>query len=167
MKFTVSLHGREFAVDFDEAYGKRTLMIDGKAHTVSLLRVEGGRVRFTVDDRPVDAFVSGHAPELAVDIGQGPWAVEAEETRYAEVRRISGLAEAEKRVADLKAPMPGLITRLLVAEGDRVQAGTPVLVMEAMKMENELRAGGSGTVAKIKVDARQPVEQGQVLVTFQ
>jgi biotin carboxyl carrier protein len=166
MKFTVVLHGREFSVDFDEAYGSRTLTIDGKSHALSLLRTEGGRVRFTLDDRPVDAFVSGSAPEVTVDVGPGPWTVEAEETRFAEVRRISGLADVEQRIANLKAPMPGLITRLLVAEGDSVQAGTPVLVMEAMKMENELRAGGSGTVEKIKVDLRQPVDQGQVLVTF-
>lgn len=166
MKFTVAVGGREFVVDFDEAYGRRTLEIDGKPHSISLLRTEGGRVRFTMDDQPVDAFVSGSSPDLTVDVGSGPWELQAEETRYAEVRRISGLAAVEQKLSDLKAPMPGLITRLLVAEGDQVETGTPLLVMEAMKMENELRAGGTGTVATIKVEPRQPVEQGQVLVTF-
>ena len=166
MKFTVTIGGREHLVDFDEAYGKRTLQIDGEPHTISLLRTAGGRVRFTMDDRPVDAFVSGSSPGLTVDVGSGPWELQAEETRFAEVRRISGLAAAEQKLSDLKAPMPGLITRLLVAEGDHVETGTPLLVMEAMKMENELRAGGAGTVVTIKVEPRQPVEQGQLLVTF-
>ena len=166
MKFTVTIEGREILVNFDEAYGNRTLEVDGGAHRLSVLRVEGSRLRFTVDDRPIEAYVTGHSPELIVDVGAGPVALLAEETRFAEVRKISGLTPAERRIADLKAPMPGLVTRLLVSEGEEVHAGTPILVMEAMKMENELRAAGSGIVQKIRVSSREAVEQGQVLVTF-
>jgi biotin carboxyl carrier protein len=166
MKYTVTLAGREYRVDFDEAYGGRKLAVDDAAHQLTLLRVDGERVRFTVDDQPVDAVVTGRLPELLVDVGSGPLAVKVEESRYADVRKISGLATPHKSLADLKAPMPGLITRVFVQAGDQVKPGTPLLVMEAMKMENELRAQGSGRVRDVMVQPKQPVEQGQVLVAF-
>ena len=167
MKFTVTIDGQEIPVSFDEAYGKRTLEVNGTAHQLSVLRLEGNRLRFPVDDRPIEAFVTGDPPDLTVDVGFGPILLQAEEARFAEVRKIAGQAETVRRVSDLKAPMPGLVTRILVSEGDTVEAGTPMLVMEAMKMENELRAAGHGVVQKIKVASHEAVEQGQVLVTFE
>jgi len=166
MDFTVTQDGRELKVTFDEAYGQRTLEVDGHLHRLTVLRVEGDRVRFTVDDRPVEAIVRGKLPELTVDVGDGPIPLTVEETRYAQIRKISGLASVERRMTSLKAPMPGLITRILVQPGVEVAPGTPLLVMEAMKMENELRAAGKGTVREIKVATKQPVEQGELLITF-
>jgi len=166
MKFTVTLPDGEHVVNFDEAYGKRTLEVDGEAHVLTLLRVEGGRVRFTVDHQPVDALIAGDLPELLVDAGDGPVALRVEESRFADVRKISGLVTARRGVPDLKAPMPGLVTRVLVKPGDRVDAGTPLVVMEAMKMENELRSQGKGTVDRIHAEPGAAVEQGVILVTF-
>jgi biotin carboxyl carrier protein len=166
LKFTVTIAAREHEVVFDEAYGKRTLAVDGSDHRLTLLRVQGERVRFTVDDHPVEAIITGTPPDLMVDVGHGPMSLKVEETRFAQVRKISGLAQVAKAIADLKAPMPGLVTKVLVSAGDTVTTGTPLLVMEAMKMENELRAQGDGTVADVKITPGQPVDQGQVLVTF-
>lgn len=167
MKFTITQNARELKVHFDEAYGHQTLEIDGTAHRLTLLDAHGDRVRFTIDDRPVEAIIRGTPPELIVDIGSGPIPLFIEESRYAEIRKVAGLKVTEKRMADLKAPMPGLITRILVAPGDDVHSGKPLLVMEAMKMENELRASGQGKVREIKVAPKQPVEQGQTLITFE
>ena len=60
--------------------------------------------------------------------------------------------------------MPGLVVRVLVEAGQEVAAGTGVVVLEAMKMENELKATAAGVVGAIKVGAGEPVEKGQVLV---
>jgi biotin carboxyl carrier protein len=166
LKFTVTIAEREHEVVFDEAYGKRALAVDGSEHRLTLLRVQGERVRFTVDDHPVEAIITGTPPDLMVDVGHGPVPLKVEETRFAQVRKISGLAQVGKTMADLKAPMPGLVTKVLVSAGDSVTPGTPLVVMEAMKMENELRAQGEGTVAEVKIDPGQPVEQGQILITF-
>lgn len=166
MDFTVTISGRELKIKFDEAYGNRTLEVDGQPHKITLLRLDGDRVRFTVDDRPIDAVITGKLPDLVVDVGEGPLSLNVEESRYADIRKISGLADAHPALANLRAPMPGLITRILVEPGVEVQLGTPLLVMEAMKMENELRASGKGIVQEIKVAPKQPVEQGELLITF-
>ena len=67
----------------------------------------------------------------------------------------------------LEAPMPGRIVKLLVAEGDRVTKGQGLLIVEAMKMENVLRALADGTVQAIRVEEGQGVEKGAVLLTFE
>lgn len=73
---------------------------------------------------------------------------------------------AASKVNELKAPMPGLIVDIRVAAGQTVQKGDPLLVLEAMKMENILKAPGEGTVAAIKVTLRDNVTKGQVLIQF-
>ncbi|TGE09986.1 biotin/lipoyl-containing protein [Hymenobacter fodinae] len=73
---------------------------------------------------------------------------------------------ATNKVNELKAPMPGLIVDIRVEPGQVVQKGDPLLVLEAMKMENILKAPGEGTVAAIKVALRDNVTKGQVLVLF-
>lgn len=169
MKFSVRAGGREYQIRFDEAYGRRVLEVDGVLHDLTLLRVDGARVRFTVDDRPVEAVVgtTDTRGSLSVDAGAGCVDLEIEETRFAQVREISGLTQLQASMANVKAPMPGLVTEILVNSGDRVSAGTPLLVMEAMKMENELRASGDGVVKEVLVKPRQAVEQGRILVTFE
>lgn len=169
MKFSVRAGGREYQIRFDEAYGKRVLEVDGVMHNLTLLRVDGARVRFTVDDRPVEAVVnrSDTPGSLSVDAGAGCVDLEIEESRFALVREISGLTQVSASMVSLKAPMPGLVTQVLVKAKDVVSAGTPILVMEAMKMENELRASGDGVVKEILVQPQEAVDQGRVLVTFE
>ena len=73
---------------------------------------------------------------------------------------------AAAKVNELKAPMPGLIVDIRVAPGQAVRKGDPLLVLEAMKMENILKAPADGTVAGLKVALRDNVQKGQVLVQF-
>jgi biotin carboxyl carrier protein len=73
---------------------------------------------------------------------------------------------AHKGPLKLTAPMPGKIVKVLVAQGDQVEAGRGVLVMEAMKMENELKATRAGTIQEIKVKEGQAVEMGALLLVI-
>lgn len=67
---------------------------------------------------------------------------------------------------EIKAPMPGLIFDIKVKEGDEVKQGDPILILEAMKMENILKSPGDGTVKKIKIKKGESVEKNQVLIQF-
>ncbi|MCC2548302.1 biotin/lipoyl-binding protein [Hymenobacter sp. BT175] len=73
---------------------------------------------------------------------------------------------AANKVNELKAPMPGLIVDIRVEVGQAVQKGDPLLVLEAMKMENILKAPADATVSSIKVGQRDNVNKGQVLIQF-
>ena len=71
------------------------------------------------------------------------------------------------KIKELKAPMPGLVIEIRVKAGDTVKKGDPIIVLEAMKMENVLKATGEGTVKSIEVQKSQSVEKGQVLIIFE
>jgi biotin carboxyl carrier protein len=74
---------------------------------------------------------------------------------------------AGNKINNLKAPMPGLVLRLIVEPGATVKKGDPILVLEAMKMENIIKAVGDGVVKKINVSEKIAVEKNQVLVEFE
>ena len=85
-----------------------------------------------------------------------------ERTRH--IRSLTAGANATRGPATVRAPMPGLVVRVLVETGQEVPAGAGIVVLEAMKMENELRAPAAGVVKGVRVAAGEPVEKGQVLV---
>jgi len=74
---------------------------------------------------------------------------------------------ASAKVSDLKAPMPGLVLDILIEEGATTEKGTPLMILEAMKMENVLKATGEGKIKSISVNKGQNVEKGAVLIEFE
>ena len=75
-------------------------------------------------------------------------------------------AEPAPTLGEIRAPMPGLVLRVAVSEGQAVEAGETLVVLEAMKMENAIKAPAAGTVERVAVEAGQAVEKGAVLVGF-
>ena len=94
-------------------------------------------------------------------------AAEALDERTRTIRRMAGASNRPAGPANLLAPMPGLIVRINVAAGDHVAPGQGLVVMEAMKMENELRATTSGRVRRVAVSAGSAVEKGAVLLELE
>lgn len=70
------------------------------------------------------------------------------------------------KVNNLKAPMPGLIVNIAVQEGDQIKKGEPLIILEAMKMENVIKSPADVTIKKIKVQPKQAVEKGEILMEF-
>lgn len=73
---------------------------------------------------------------------------------------------ATKKAKDLKAPMPGMVLRVLVEEGQEVAEGTPLIVLESMKMENVIKSPGAGVIDKIKCQQGTSIEKNSTLITF-
>lgn len=164
MKYSVTLAGRTIEVEVD---GER-VTVNGRRHAASLGVIPGTCLRhLLVDGRPISlVMVAG---------GGGCWEVMDRGDRLdAEVvdertRHIRSLAEGAGRpvaAPALRAPMPGLVVRIQVEEGQAVVAGGGVIVLEAMKMENELRAPADGVVRAVRVRPGEAVEKGQVLVEW-
>ena len=93
--------------------------------------------------------------------------VRVEDERTHAIRELAGLEGPGSGPRELRAPMPGLVVRVLVEPGQSVSRGDGMVVMEAMKMENELRADADGTVAEVRVEEGSTVAQDEVLVTLE
>jgi pyruvate carboxylase subunit B len=162
MKYFVSIGGRETEVDVD---GDR-VTIGGRTVTATLERMPGAPlVVITVDGRPVTIPL-----ERA---GRGRWTVsrhgerhevEVVDERSRHIRSLAGAGSVAPSGGILRAPMPGLVVRIQVAAGERVTAGAPVIVLEAMKMENQLRAPAAGIVKAVHVREGEAVEKGKGLI---
>ena len=164
MKYLVDVSGRRVEVVIDEE-GVRA---DGVAVHAHLADVEGTPVRLVTIGDEVHRVVARRLEKgvYALQIDGYRFTVEALDERTRAIRELSGASAAASGPAPLKAPMPGLIVRVEVSEGDTVHAGQPLVVMEAMKMENELRAPAAGVVRKMFAQAGMAVDKGALLVDF-
>lgn len=88
--------------------------------------------------------------------------------QYDELLHQLGLDNLSKvKIAELKAPMPGLVLKIFVSEGDKVQKGDNILVLEAMKMENIIKSPGDVTIKSIKIRPTDTVEKNQIMFLFE
>lgn len=124
-----------------------SLVRNGRSHRVLLLKEdkESGTVRLR--------------------IGARTYTVQLQDDRTRLMHTL-GLDKAATKVKEIKAPMPGMVLNIIVKPGDVVKKNDPILVLEAMKMENMIKAPGDATVSAIHAEKGKAVEKGQLLVSF-
>jgi biotin carboxyl carrier protein len=131
-----------------------SVTVNGRTHDVELIEQRGTFVRFETGGTTYEVEI---APQLVLreQVGSPMASV---------VPRPVAQPKGSKAAGDVTAPMPGIIVSIGVTVGQTVQTGQSLLVMEAMKMENNISAAGSGTVKEILVKPGQQVENGQLLI---
>jgi pyruvate carboxylase subunit B len=143
------------------------VVVDGRRVQARLVDIAGTPVSLlTIGDR-VYRLVARRGDargRYTLSLDGRRFEVDALDERTRAIRDLSAATAAAAGPAPLVAPMPGLIVRVNVAPGDVVQPGQGLVVMEAMKMENELRSQSAGTVGAVLVSAGTAVEKGAVLV---
>jgi glutaconyl-CoA/methylmalonyl-CoA decarboxylase subunit gamma len=144
--------------------GALEVMVGGKHVDVDVVSLRSA-LSVRIDGHIVDLTTEGSPPEIgAVASGHRSYVrVESERQRAAEAAK-KAKGGGSDRV--LKSPMPGRVVKVLVKVGDDVAAGQPIMVVEAMKMENELKAKGPAKIGEIHVEAGAAVEAGAKLITF-
>jgi pyruvate carboxylase subunit B len=164
VKYVVTVAGREVEVEVD---GDR-VTVDRRTLAASLDASPATPVR--------QLLLDGRSEALAVEaLGGGRWAltlrgerheVEVVDERTRHIRSLTGAGDHARGPGVLRAPMPGLVVRVQAQPGQAVVAGSGMVVLEAMKMENELRASAAAVVRTVRVRPGEAVEKGQVLVEF-
>ena len=165
MKLVASLGSRTHVVDVTESDGRYRVTLDDQVWEVDARLTPQGIFSLVIDGVSHVADVADDDGHSVVEIGGETYAVQVEEqTRY--IIRTRGGTAAGGAAQTLKAPLPGRITHVAVQAGDTVTPGQTLLVIEAMKMENELKASAAGTVREVRVAASQAVNAGDVLVVI-
>jgi biotin carboxyl carrier protein len=169
MKLTAEVDGQSYALELERREGARVeATIDGRRYELEARETEAGAFLLLVDGRVYEgraqrASAQGKACE--VQLGDEVFRVTLFDPKRLRGARGAG-AEASGR-AQVVASMPGKVVRVLVAEGATVEAGDGLVVVEAMKMQNELKSPKSGTVVELRAEAGATVNAGDVLVVVE
>jgi pyruvate carboxylase subunit B len=162
MKYHVTIGDRAFEV----VLGPEGVSVDGRNVSASLEHADG---------TPVRALFLDHRTYrvLAERDGRAGWTLrlngsvlraDVVDERTKVIREMTGSVAVPTGPRPIVAPMPGMVVKIEVVEGDRVEPGQGVVIVEAMKMENELRATGASVVSRVRVRAGDAVEKDQILV---
>jgi biotin carboxyl carrier protein len=166
VKYFVQIGDEEIEVVIDG----ETVTVNGRSFDASLAPVEGSPVHMLRLGDEVHRIVSRRGDTRA---RQTLWVdgfrfdTEALDERARAIRELTAAAATVSGPAPLVAPMPGMIVRVTAQVGDQVQPGQGLVVMEAMKMENELRATSAGTIRAVLVQPGTAVEKGAVLLELE
>ena len=166
MKFVVELNGERRDVEVDG----ESVTLDGNSAIAHLEDIPGTPVRLvTIGNEVHRVVVRRGSTKGAYTLWVDGWRFDGDalDERTRAIREITAAASKSTGPAPVVAPMPGLIVRVNVAVGDQVQMGQGLVVMEAMKMENELRASSGGRVKSIGATPGTAVEKGAVLVELE
>jgi len=110
--------------------------------------------------------VNAITKEFIVKVNNRPYTLQLKD-RFDDLLKSLGMEQvSEKKMKEIKAPMPGLVLNVMVHEGDVVEKDTPLIILEAMKMENVIKAVSAAVVKKVNATKGVPVEKGAVLVEF-
>jgi biotin carboxyl carrier protein len=169
VKFTVSIDGAVRTLEIERAAGddsqnRMRVILDGQTLIVDAVETAPGALSILIGAAAHEATVIPDGTDWIVNCGGGEFRARVHDPR-AWRPAGGGSLEAEGR-QQVRAPMPGKVIRVLVAQGDSVEAGQGLLVVEAMKMQNEIRAPKSGVVETVSAREGQAVGAGEALVVI-
>jgi biotin carboxyl carrier protein len=165
VRYFVSIGKRTYDVELRG----REVLIDGESITAEMQHVAGTMLRrLSIDG-------ASHRVVAVAGDQRGAWQlqldgervqVEVVDERTRAIRAMTSTSSGPQGPKPVRAPMPGMVVRIEVEVGQQVHAGQGVVIIEAMKMENELKADAAGIVSKVLVASGTAVEKGAVLVEF-
>jgi biotin carboxyl carrier protein len=161
LKLQIEIGGKKSHVELTQARERAVWTIDGQRLEADATEVSPGIYSILINGKSFEVHMERLGAELRATTGGREFRIVIPDEREWR-RNRGGAVEAEGRQQVL-APMPGKIVRVLVRTGDAVQAGQGLLVVEAMKMQNEIRAPKSGTIDRLGVVEGQTVNAGEVV----
>jgi biotin carboxyl carrier protein len=164
MKYLTKIGEQTFEL---EILDERHIRLDGEPHEVDFTSI-GDQAVFSIliDGRSYEAHAVRQGEDWHILLHGQMYEAVVEDEQAVRARALARPTTAESGEFFLRSPMPGLIVRILTAVGQTVEKGTPLIILESMKMQNELRSQKAGTVREIRAEINQTVEQNQVLIVI-
>jgi biotin carboxyl carrier protein len=160
MTYDVTIDGKHYRLELNRADGRWSCLLDGREVEADAVLVLPDMLSLRIGNQAYEVKCERVGGDMHLCVGSARLAVEVRDPRSLR-GRVRAVNEHGPR--NLVAPMPGKIVRLLVSQGAEVEAGAGVLVVEAMKMQNEIKSPKKGTIQKILVSEGAAVNAGDVL----
>ena len=176
MRLIADIDGERHALEVGREGGRVVAEVDGRRHELEAREVEPGVYLVVREGEVFEIHLGGGGDDAAAGAatteirvrhrgGHGAYAVTLIDPKRLRGARAAAGHDAGR--AQIKAPMPGKVVRVLVEQGQEVEAAQPVVVVEAMKMQNELKSPKAGTVSELRAEAGATVNAGEVLVVVE
>jgi len=164
MKYISTINHNEYLI---EIIDERNIIVNGIHLRVDFNSVSGQPVySLLVDGKSFEGFVYPGETEWEVLLMGRQFPVVVEDEREKRLRAAGGSSVSDTGEYPLKAPMPGMVVSISVEEGQEIEQGQVLIILESMKMQNELKSPRDGTVGRIRVKAGESVEQRQTLLSI-
>ncbi len=163
--YTIQINGTEIDVQINR---NNEIIVQGKTgYTIDLIEIDKNRYSLLINGRSHSLTLERKGNgSFIVSINGKEYHCTVEDERSKRLRDFIADTAGTDGPIEMTAPMPGMVTDISVAEGETVQENQPLVVLEAMKMENEIRSIVHGTVQSIHIKTGQAVEKGQKLITI-
>lgn len=164
MKYITTIKDSEFIV---EVIDEKHIGVNGKVMEVDFETISGQPVySMLIDGKSYEAYVYQDEDQWEVLLLGRQYPVKVEDEREKRLKAEGGAKIQETGEFHLKAPMPGLVVAVPAQENQKIEKGQVLVILESMKMQNELKSPRPGTVQRIKVKPGESVEQRQVLLSI-
>jgi biotin carboxyl carrier protein len=163
MKYLTTVNGQTFEIDVNQE-GRVT--VNGEERTVDFQTITETLYSALIDNASFEALIEERDGRYNVLMFGDLYEIEVADERQQRLLRASAGFELAQGEISIRSPMPGLIVAVPVVEGQAVEQGAAVCVLESMKMENEIKAPRAGTITRVHVAKGDRVEQNKVLVTL-
>jgi len=164
MKYAVTVGDQTLTVEIDQA---DQVIVDGQSRHVDLKSIDGDSLfSLLLDNHSFEIFVERRGHDYQIMLDGEMHIVRVEDERLARLAEIGSRSGKPMGEVMIKAPMPGLVIAVPAEAGEPVKVGDGLVILEAMKMENEIRAPRDGMVKSVRVSAGEAVEKDQVLVVI-
>jgi len=168
MKYIAKIEDKSHQVDITDVDGKLEVVLDGKPISVDFVQIKPPNFfSFLVENKSFDVEITKNSESYWVNMNGRKYECFLEDEKLSRLKDIAGFKKEILHEKELKTPMPGLVLAIEVNEGDLVKTGQGVAIVEAMKMENELKAKFDGRVKKVRVKPGQAVDRDEILVIFE
>jgi len=163
MKYAATVKGQTFTI---EIISEKTVRVEDRTHRVDLQSIDAAFLHsLLIDNNSYEVLIEEQGEEYRVLLLGELYTVQVEDELRHQMARRRVQAGPSGRMT-VKAPMPGLVVAVLVTEGQEVSTGDVLVILESMKMENEVRAPCDGRVNRVRVGPSDTVEKGQSLVVL-
>lgn len=163
MKYITTVNGNEYEIIWNE---QGEVIVNGEPHQIDLNSLgSGDLISMLFDNRSFEAVVNSPERDRWEILMNGEnYDIKVQDERAYRLARARGELDNDTGMVPTKSPMPGVIVNVLVEIGQMITKGETLVILESMKMENELKATRDGKVFEIKVAAGQTVEKDAILV---
>jgi biotin carboxyl carrier protein len=167
MKYIININGRDYNVEYDESSAS-TVRLNGEEMTFDMRQgIHPQNVSLILDNHSLMFWIEKNEEGYHAHCHGRDFKISVEDEKTRHLKSILKASGDRSVVGTIKASMPGMVVKILAKLGKHVQKGQGLLIVEAMKMENEIKSPVDGTVKQIRVEPLRAVEKGEVLMILE